>query len=165
MIFMWCFITTCIYCGIIIACGGPMIVALRQPFPTNLHPYEPIYNHFFNIYENFPDYTTKEITSPRSRKILATHVHWPPWIKTTPKYCLNMDIIRQMTIKLCLLVCLITSYHFCFQKLVTITYCFFFISVFFFIPNCYLWYIDALNNKIQRIGQPMNPFYDMMFQK
>lgn len=132
MIFMRCFITTCIYCGITIACGGPMLVALRQPFPTNLHPYEPIYNHLFNIYENFPDYTTKEITSPRSRKILATHEHWPPWIKTTPKYCLNMDIIRQMTIKLCLLVCLITSYHFCFQKLVTITYCFFLYQYFFY---------------------------------
>lgn len=41
-------------------------------FPSNLHPNERIYNHLFNSYKNYPDYTTNELTTPKSGKILAT---------------------------------------------------------------------------------------------
>lgn len=63
-----------------------MIVAfVGNPYPqiyilTNLH------NHLFNIYENYPDYTTNEIMSPRTTKIFGyTHKHWPSRINMIPQ--------------------------------------------------------------------------------
>lgn len=57
-----------------------------KPLPTNLHPHEPIYNLLLKIYWNYSDDTTKEITSPRDRTILAFHEHWLSQIKMIPQY-------------------------------------------------------------------------------
>lgn len=55
-------------------------------FHIILHPHECIYNHLFNIYFNYPNYTIKEIRPPKTRNIFATHKQWPPWIKMNPHY-------------------------------------------------------------------------------
>lgn len=66
------------YCGIVIIRGGSMFVAFmdspRQDFTSP---------QTFNIYENYHELATNEITSPQNRKILVTNEHWLPRI---PQY-------------------------------------------------------------------------------
>lgn len=51
------------------------------PLRMNLHTSKPIHYHLLNIHYNYSEYTTIEITSPWSRKMLASHKHWPPRIE------------------------------------------------------------------------------------
>lgn len=74
--------------GIIIVRWGSMFLAF---VPTNLHPHEPRHDHLFNIYQNFPDYTANAITSPRTKKTLATQYSrtLTPRLKMIPQHFLR----------------------------------------------------------------------------
>lgn len=57
--------------------------------PTNFNPHKLIYKHLFYIYQNYPDYPTNKMTSPRTTKNMATPEHWSPLIKMILQYGTN----------------------------------------------------------------------------
>lgn len=57
------------YCRIIIVLGGPMFDALRVTMPMNLHPRKRIYQHLFNIYSNYPELSTNELSPHKPGKM------------------------------------------------------------------------------------------------
>lgn len=74
------------YCGIIIVCGRPMFVAFKgYPCPRIFIPTNE-YTSICLIFIYKISLATHKITSPRTRKVLATHKHWPPQISMIPQY-------------------------------------------------------------------------------
>lgn len=70
-----------------------MFVAVvgSQPFPT-IYIRTNLYTSICLIFIKVTEYATNEITSPRTRNILAIQEHWPARIKMIPKYCMDMII-------------------------------------------------------------------------
>lgn len=68
----------------------PLFVAsVDNPCPRI---YEPMNNHLLNIYQNFPYYTSKEITFPRTSSVLASHQHWQKWFHRSHEMKVADDI-------------------------------------------------------------------------
>lgn len=75
MTFYICFIH--LYCGITIVHGGLMFVFfVGISLAHECTSHEPMHNHLLNNYKKNSDYTTNDITSPRTRKkIVDNHEH------------------------------------------------------------------------------------------